>query len=125
MNDLTSIISTLTELQRFNELKETLISFEVIETPLYVNFEVSFFELSLSIKSDLFMSTLQKVNLSYLKKDYDHYKEMMEIDYPEKRKLNKIVKEYNSLYEKYSDVNIQFLSEELNYNIEKRIKDTM
>ncbi len=109
MKNLAEIIEKLTELKRYQDLKTTLENWITV----YRNPFIGEFKCFENILKKEYYHSSKKINTKDLKDDYKYFQDIMEIPYPQKRPLNKIVKEYNSLVEKYADINIEYLTKKL------------
>ena len=121
MKTLSETIQHLQNIERFNELLEMFHNWNTkFTSPEGIDFNI--LECSLTEANNNY-NYKRKINLKSLKEDYSHYFEMMDNEYPEKRKLNKLVKEYNSLVENYAHLNHEYVCIELNRIVSKMIKN--
>jgi hypothetical protein len=106
IESLNKIITVLTEMKRFEELIEILDSWEK-EFVTDIGKVKIFYSLYIREKG----RSLKRVD--YLKDDLKYYKEMMDVNYPKTRLLNKLVREYNTLFDIYIDVDVEYTIRDL------------
>lgn len=116
VNELNEILTTINEVKRLEELNGIMKDWNNKFRCSYGN-NFTCFDLSINRAGQLGKT----VCLEELKEDYEHYKYMTEIDYPHKRKLNKLVKEYNFLCKKYEHVSVNYVIEDLKDSLNKTI----
>jgi len=123
MKNLTEVIETLTQINRYEELKTILKDWATVyNSPFIGQFEV--FEMSLYPLKRSAYYTSNKISLNDLKEDYKHFKDIMDISYPKKRELNKIAKEYNLLVAKFDRIDVKYLTEKLSETTNNFIEDS-
>lgn len=107
IESLNKIIPILTEMKRFKELIETLNSWEK-EFVTDIG-KVTIFHTLVDIKPTHIMDSLKRIEVRKLKEDLKYYKDMMDTNYPKARLLNKLVSEYNSLFDIYGKIDVDYV----------------